>query len=854
MAKENVISESFTEFGGIDYRANSITRKPRYSADAANVIYLPNNSIGERPGTSGAAPSKGGGGTRRFTWLDSNGVSYNEIITIDDNLHRKKSGSLQITYSGGADNVIFSISPTLSGSTYSFYAKVLEDTTELVSLDLGTGINEASPVTITSLVSTLDSHADIACSLVGSSPGAGAAAFIGTVLVSLPDSTTVEISFEYWEQIYCPTSTPFSSFFSSINSERGALAALFNHSNRLFIATGFNELYKYDSVSCYRAGMPSSETLAGSLTAGPGITGDYEWFTTYEFIDALNNTTEGDESNSVSLSPSNQKGRITIPNIQSGSEFLTSCALANNAGTETGTTLTVDNGSGGAHTLQVGQTVFFYDNGGTQVTRTITSRTNTSITISGAAVTIANNEVISANLRINLWRNKAGSLETFYLVKTFANNSFSASFTYDDAIADSSLGEQFLSSIDGHGLPPANMKFTTSYGGLLILANTLADIWYSDPDGPEYFNFSFRVRSKSNAPQTGIGSNRDALYVFKENESHVITGDLVNSNYRAQYLSTDIGCSSYHSIIDIQNSIWFYSATHGIRRVISTGAPEDISYRVLPLITRIPASDSETISHHKVIAYDIKSLQTAVFFLPTETETSGTYYANSNSKILAADYRSQYEEDVEYDELGRVINRIPKVRWWPWTNINIAGGGDELDGTFYFTEKRYSDVNLDMEYSLCKFLITNSEEDVHDHSQPLGGTDGWFNEASWTDLNAPEVLKIVNAISVWSLPLYNSAAFSLVATVEVDFIEGKTLNTKTLVFGGSGGSSGWGYSPWGQFAWGDPSIPKVLFALRPYKTLAVKLRLANAAPWLSKIIVSGWSIEAATPFRQRISK
>lgn len=844
---ENVISENFSEFGGVDYRSNAITRKPRFSAEVENVLYLGNNALGVRPGTMGRAPSTGGGGTKKFTWLDSEGISYNELLTIDDNLHRRVLGSFSITYVGAADNILFSIIPVLTGNTYSFYAYLIEDDVEVFSLDLGTGVNELAPVTITTLVTAINALADYSCSLVGTSPGTGPAAFIGIVNQGLVDSVASTIEFAYWEQIYSPITDPFSAFFAAVSGENGELAGMLNHANRFLIATGFNELYKYDSVSVYRAGMPFTESLSAATT-GTGITGTYEWFVTYEQVDALGHIVEGDQSNTASLVLANQTGRLTIPQIQPTTGFLTSCAIANNGGTETGTTLTVDDGSGGNHTLQVGQTVFFYDNGGAEVTDVITARTGTTITFANS-YTIANNAIISANLRINIYRNKNGSTELFYLVDTIANNSFVASVTYDDATADASLGAEYEFPIEGHGLPPANMKYLTSYGGLLILANALADIWFSDPDGPEYVNNSFRIRSKSNAPITAIGANKDALYAFKSDESHVVTGDLPNSNYRAQYLSTDIGCASYHSIADVDNSLWFHSAKYGPRRIISTSLPEDVSFRVLPVLTRTPLSDSEHIKHSRVIAYNIKNLQVCVFFYPTETEVSSVFYPNTSSFCLAADYRSQYEEDVEYDEVGRVIMRVPKIRWWRWGGLNLGAGGDEIEDEFVYTEKRYSDVNSAMEYALCKFMDTNSEYDVHDHAQPMD----WLNEASWMDLNSPEVLKKMNEIAIWSIAEFVSTSFSVLAETYIDYVEDVVHSSKTITFGGAGVSAGWGYGGWGDFAWGDPVVPKQTMKLKPSKTAAVKLVL-SATLWLQKPVISGWTIQAAPVFKTKIQK
>jgi hypothetical protein len=103
-------------------------------------------------------------------------------------------------------------------------------------------------------------------------------------------------------------------------------------------------------------------------------------------------------------------------------------------------TITVDDGSGGSHTMKVGQTAYFYDSvSASFVTREITAVAATTITIAGAAVTVADNAVISNNLRIMILRTvSTGTIYKF--VAEIPNNSFSATQVYTDATADASLG------------------------------------------------------------------------------------------------------------------------------------------------------------------------------------------------------------------------------------------------------------------------------------------------------------------------------------------------------------------------------------------------------------------------------
>lgn len=836
---ESALIENFSEFGGADYRSNDKTRKPRFAKDSHNVEYLKNNSITCRKGSKGRASSQGGGGTRTYVQTDSSGTTTEEVITIDEELYRLVEGSFTITYSGASTDPSFALIPVLDGSTYEFQASCYEGTTETLNVSLGTGIDEASPVTVGDLVTAINALADFACVATGTTTGP--AAFIGNIAGSAIGSG-LTVSFEYWEQVYCPTSTPFDTFWADVNTDAFENATLFNHNNLLFIASHHHELYKYDGNSCYRAGMPAATTLAVSAVAGAGPTGTFYWFITYEQVDAVGNIVEGDQSNEVTVALVAQAGRVVMPTIQTSSEFLTSCAYANNGGTETGTTLTVDN-----NTLQVGQTAFFRDNGGTLQERLITARTATSITIEGAAVTIANNAVISANLRINLWRNVNGGSDK-YLVRTFANDSVAASITYDDITSDASLAANavYETPIVGHGLPPANMKYITAYQNSLILADHSNDAWYSDPDGPEYFNDYFTIRSKSNERVRGVGSNKELLAVFKSNEAHVVIGDLPAARYRNELLADAIGCDSHHSIVDVDGSLWFYSGKFGMRRIVSVGLPEDVSYRILPVITSPTGDSASELVHKRAVSVYLPLLQLILFYVPTETAHGSEIVPNVNSKVFAADVREQFDEDVDYDEQGRAMKRVPRVRWWVWGELNMAGGATVYDDKLVWTERRYGENVAGVEYSLCGRLEGNESYDYCDHARPID----WQYEAGWMDLGKSDLLKKFIKFILYSFPEGVAPYFSITSETELDYFNGDAHSRKEIVFGEAGSTGGWGNWSWDTIPWGEGVSPKKRFPLLPTRAFVVKLKL-YANVFLQQPVISGWTLEAVPVYKMK---
>ena len=149
-------------------------------------------------------------------------------------------------------------------------------------------------------------------------------------------------------------------------------------------------------------------------------------------------------SDAVSITTSiTEDINVTVDYIDDSTGYNTDCAIV--AGAQTGVTqITVDDGAGGSHTMQVGQTAYFFDSSSSAfVEREITAVDSTTITIDGANVNVSDNEVISNNLRVNIYRTASGGT-LFKLVTSLANDSFETTAAYRDGTADASLGATFL--------------------------------------------------------------------------------------------------------------------------------------------------------------------------------------------------------------------------------------------------------------------------------------------------------------------------------------------------------------------------------------------------------------------------
>lgn len=846
MPQQAVLPENFYEYAGVDYRSNDATRRPNFARDTTNVEYLADNSLGARAGCKIIAPSQGGGGIAEYIKRDEKGIASSETLCIADRLYRYKKSTLTVTYSGLAVDPSLVIEPRENAGVY-YFAFVLQDTgIERLVFDLGNGLDDATPPTIGQLITAINALSGYSASATGTTTVAAASLPITNVSLS----AAVALQFGEWQEVYCPVSTPFATFWSKSGTDTFKLADFQNIGNRLFIATGETSLFKYDGVSAYKAGMPSAgfdtqyaAAISGAVGAG-SLTGTFTWAITYSQHDSARNIIEGDRSNEITLTLSAEGGDITIPYLQPASGFLTSCATFNNGGTESGTTLTVDSG----HTLQIGQTAFFKDNSGVAHERTITAVAATTITISGASVTVPNDGAVSANLRIRIYRTKAGGSQ-FYLVNEIPNNSLTSSITYTDTKADSSLIELYVPPINGHGLPPDNLWSLTGYQQSLCGATLRDDQFYvSDPSGPEYFGRSQvdEVRSSSNYPISALGANREVLVIFKPDEIHVMQGVLPDGNYTLEKLTDGNGTDSKDSVVDVDGTLWFWSTFYGAQRIQGNRLPEDIGYRVLPIARQFTnAPPARKIVTKRVVSVDISTKQQVLFFLPNE---DSSFNATEDSILLLADYRSQFDNEAIYDERGIAVASVPKIRWWRWDYWNLGGGALEVQGKLTWQERRYSNVISVLERSLVEQLSTGDNVDVTDHAKPVS----WRYEWDWDDLGNIEILKKFRRYIIYSFTTQFAPNFSVRAKAEIRWENGSSFSEKTIDFG-SGISSGFGTGPFGIGPFGDPAGLRRIFPLRPNKAQSVKLILEKEL-WKERPAISGVVLEAVPSFQPKAQR
>lgn len=183
------------------------------------------------------------------------------------------------------------------------------------------------------------------------------------------------------------------------------------------------------------------------------------------------------------------------------------------------------------------------------------------IDLSGQAVTWTVLPTVCFNPDVNvvrLWRSVAGSLPRLAAERPLGTT------TATEEVPTLALGSP-LPNTDGvlnnaHGVPPYS-RFIESYH---------ERGWYAgDPNFPDRIYFSevgkpwavgplsfLQTRDGENV--TGLKKLRDQLVVFTKRATYVIQG-WTSTDFVQTKVSPNIGCISHHSIVNIDNRLWFAS-------------------------------------------------------------------------------------------------------------------------------------------------------------------------------------------------------------------------------------------------------------------------------------------------------
>lgn len=842
---EYLISQRYTNHYGVDLKNNDLTRRVEYASDMRNAQYRESGSPEKRRGYHAAATTVGGIG--KFFYSRANpfsGLDESEDLAADANLHRLKKSQITVTYSGAEANCRLSV--FLDSLTSTYVCQIIEGTTVALTFDLGLGFDELVPVTIGDLDTAISALPNFTATVSG--PTTTPAAFIRIVRDFNLATTVWTGTAEYWEQVYSPVANPFSAAWAQRNSETFEIISSVNIQNNIYFGHAQTPILKYDGNSIYRAGLPNVASVSGVSAGAGSITGsNYRWQAQYIQKDNAGQFIEGNiETSSSGVNLAAESANITVANVLAGSGYNTNCAIVAGAQALV-TTITVDNGSGGAHTLQVGDTAYFYDAvSADYIEREVVARTNSTIQIAGSAVTVADNAVISNNLRIGIYRSKTSAItpSIFYLVAEIPNNSFAATQVHLDDLTDANLGAEIFPPIVDRS-PPKKGAYVSQWNGVMMVAGDIENptlVFYSSFEGPEYFpadSNEIIYGTAAGDPIRGIGSNNEVFAIMGRNSFGVITGDIRQDAIRLEIKSEDIGCAA-HATIRETNGMLSWLSLQGPRVSAGGQVPRPLgeavdgegrpsgSSRIDPEFNNDGRSAEERYVLSRAIGVNDRNEDKYLLFVPALTNNGGELWANENSKVYAYDY--------------------VRDAWLVWDNMNMMGGAsvNPVTEDLYWSEVKFSAFLSANRSVLYRRHNLNDAWDYADNATAVGGTnsDAWEYSSQWEPLGQPSLLKKFLKLRVFALEEIANNTFNLQCVQELNYQRENVRADFTLQLSGAG----YGLSEYGADPYGDPANSTVTHTLNRDRTYAIRLRFRNSAIH-ENVILTGWELEAVTPYK-----
>jgi len=529
-----------------------------------------------------------------------------------------------------------------------------------------------------------------------------------------------------------------------------------------------------------------------------------------------------------------------------------------------------------------GDVVQFIDSNGNMQQRTVTATGATSVTVDGNPVSLLSgaliastnqrtnsitlrrlnangvttiaNEPISNNLRINIYRTKQG--ESFgvngelYLVDSVPNNSLGAATnTYVDAIADAELGRQF-DDPDQFPNPPPISKYVKAFGNQMFyaggerLTNENSDrVFFSDGNSPEVVPLATNFFNVPNVDDdvTGIGVSGSTFITTKNHSLWAATGNFLSGQIDVVQIApgTNIGCVAHATIASV-GTLMYFVHTNGVYAITENQLfPTDAFGNPIPISLAIDEIFRETrylpytrYVFKRAVAFNYTKDNQYLLFLPCEDSQSTIRTANGYSNVLCYDYQEK--------------------NWFPWDNINAAGGFVVIEDDLYWQERRFSRVdgntaNLYKQHRFYRLI---------DHADHAGAQVAeWIS--SWEDLGQPEVRKkfsrcmlLMDRVS--ELLQYNNPVMEFTTYLNRIPNLKDTISQVTQV--DNTRNSGWSTSPWGWNYWSGYQDSFISIALRQgtvAKSMSIGLRLSGIN---MDIRLAGFQLEAIPENRNTFAR
>jgi len=866
-----VIRRSFEEWKGLHKGFSDLTRPGEYATKSQNAVITDKFEIEQRKGGKVANETSdntaGWRGIFNYPYISS-GIVKEELIVVDGNsaLSVITTGTLTITNSSVSNTYAVTFAPNSSNVWELSLAK---NGGAATTTTYGTGI-ELVPSTVSTLLTDIKGFdTDLNTSALSASTGfsgsgipAAAVDVINNITVAV--SSNITASFKYGAAANGPN--PENGIVDlSGTIDYGSNSFDPDFTNASFV--GVNDvaffcldrsqsnnfgLWKYDGIAFYQAGLPkppdlsSGETGAGANFVSGSV---YKYRVRYRRQDGRGNIIEGNLSEIFSHTTAaavttidltiGQLARATTDEIA----YNPRSAIAN--GTQTGTSITVDTGN----SLQAGD-VIYWNNAAfptqTYKNTTIVSVTDTNVTVTNS-ITVQDNDVISNDLRIEIWRTKADS-NIFYLVDEIPNDGANTTITYNDEYTDATIGvlSRLILPAVARDIPPPR-PFNTTHQGLIFLAGgdtkitgtavtAISDplfanrVFFSDVTSPEYFPASTHfidIPFNSLGPITAVASDGQRLIVFKKNARAIVHGDFVSNDLFAEAVEDGVGCPSHASIARGEKGLYFCS-NKGPQRLVDGVLDFEFNLRLASDFsnqqytqtsgTAITTAQQSLISAKKATGFYDHRNKRYLLFVPAETGTPGTVLIpNSNSKWYI------YEEKVD--------------AWHEWvmgeTEMN-AIGGFAIHGNKLYWSGEYNPTGNDTYGNIFVEKTANDLYDAADNTQPID----FDVRAQWDSAEQPSVYKKFLRERTWQM---NEGNFISLQMNEDNFVAFTLALSTYLEYSTAATDTSLNQS------FSTSTTKQVRSKLKAGKARALQVAFANSTLHEAPRI-TGYELEVAIPF------
>lgn len=384
------------------------------------------------------------------------------------------------------------------------------------------------------------------------------------------------------------------------------------------------------------------------------------------------------------------------------------------------TSITVHGASPYENQIEVGDTVCFEDTlSGTIVERTITSRTATTIAwTDGDAINISDLSVITVNLRVKIYRTKAGG-NIFYEIKRSSHfdgglpmfqldavtGGTNYIFNINDDSADSTLGARLIEPDIGleQDLPP-KAAFAALHQGVRVSAgdpgspNTIALYDVLNPESVPFSESGYiDIASSVVGPITALASDQDqALIIAKDKAIYSIDGDLAEGATNFSILAEgDYGISAQSSIARVRGAV-VGAGPLGILRISGGQIDYMMARRVNGTIHKnIELSLKRAVAHN-----DSTNTGYHVYIPGVSLEEIGS---NNYSSDPALWYFYDYEADVWFEDTRVTVGK---------DSVEPSGGFAIYDGAPYNLCRHPGNDTLDAGHVYRGLRLTTTMETV----------------------------------------------------------------------------------------------------------------------------------------------